>query len=131
MTDDALDRVLRLVSEGRLTADEAGPILDALDTRSAFADARTTRLTDAPAPGPAAKESSGGGPRAIRIEVSEQGRKVVNLRVPLALGRAALDRIPGLSEAMTDRIREALVQGISGPIVDIDDDGDGVRIVIE
>lgn len=131
MTDDAVGRVLRLVSEGRLTADEAGPILDALDTRSAFADARTTRATDASAPGPAAKESSDGGPRAIRIEVSDQGRKVVNLRVPLALGRAALDRIPGLSEAMTDRIREALVQGISGPIVDIDDDGDGVRIVIE
>lgn len=131
MTDDAVGRVLRLVSEGRLTADEAGPILDALDTRSDFAEARTTRATDAAASGPASKEPSDGGSRAIRIEVSDQGRKVVNLRVPLALGRAALDRIPGLSDAMTDRIREALVQGISGPIVDIDDDGDGVRIVIE
>lgn len=131
MTDDAVGRVLRLVSEGRLTADEAGPILDALDIRPDLTDARTTRVTDAPASGPALKASTDGSARAIRIEVSDQGRKVVNLRVPLALGRAALDRIPGLSEAMTDRIREALVSGISGPIVDIDDDGDGVRIVIE
>lgn len=131
MTDDAVGRVLRLVSEGRLTADEAGPILDALDIRPDLDDARTTRVTDAPAPGPTFQASTDGGARAIRIEVSDQGRKVVNLRVPLALGRAALDRIPGLSEAMTDRIREALVSGISGPIVDIDDDGNGVRIVIE
>jgi hypothetical protein len=74
---------------------------------------------------------AGDAARAIRIEVSDQGRKVVNLRVPLALGRAALDRIPGLSESVTDRVREALASGITGPIVDIDDEGDGVRIVIE
>ena len=38
-----------------------------------------------------------GRPRAIRLEVSEGGRKVVNLRVPLSLGRMALDHIPGLT----------------------------------
>jgi hypothetical protein len=130
--DDALERVLRLVAEGRLTADEAGPILDALETRTDnVADAHTTRTADGPAH-TASKSSSGGTlPRAIRIEVSDQGHKVVNLRVPLALGRAALDRIPGLSDAMTDRVREALISGLTGPIVDIDDDGDGVRVVIE
>ena len=56
---------------------------------------------------------------------------VVNLRVPLALGRAALDRIPGLSESMTDRIREALATGFKGPLVQVDDEGGGVRIAIE
>jgi hypothetical protein len=35
MPEDALERVLRLVAEGKLTADEAGPILDALDERAA------------------------------------------------------------------------------------------------
>ncbi len=132
MSDEALERVLRLVSEGRLTAEEAGPILDALDARAGIADAPTARHTDQAGAAPAATASSGRAPaRAIRIEVSDRGQKVVNLRVPLALGRAALDRIPGLSEATADRIREAIVSGISGPIVDIDDDGDGVRIVIE
>ena len=35
MPDDALDRVLRLVADGRLTAAEAAPILDALESRPA------------------------------------------------------------------------------------------------
>ena len=30
---DPLDRVLKLVAEGRLTAEEAAPILDALDSK--------------------------------------------------------------------------------------------------
>ena len=135
MTDDAFERVLRLVSEGRLTADEAGPILDALETRADLVDAPTTRTSgtgDRPATDAKPKGApTGGSGRAIRIEVSDQGHKVVNLRVPLALGRAALERIPGLSESVTDRVREALASGITGPIVDVDDDGDGVRIVIE
>ncbi len=56
----------------------------------------------------------------------------MNLRIPMSLGRAALDRVPGLSEATTDRIREAIEAGITGPIVHVDEgSGDGVRIVIE
>ena len=80
----------------------------------------------------ASKASSDDAPaRAIRIVVSDDGRNVVNLRVPLALGRAALDSIPGLSEATTERIRAALNSGFKGPIVQVDDEGDGVRIAIE
>jgi len=128
MPEDALDRVLRLVAEGKLTADEAGPILDALDERAA-----PPTTTDDPAPTAESATAPGGGPgRAIRIEVSEAGHKVVNLRVPLALGRAAIARVPGLSEAVTDRIREAIESGLTGPIVTVDEGaGDGVRIVIE
>jgi hypothetical protein len=126
MPDDALESVLRLVSEGRLTADEAGPILDALAERP------TTHAADS-GPSAAPATSPGGGPgRAIRLEVIDGGRKVVNLRVPLALGRAALGRVPGLTEATTDRIREAMDAGITGPILDVDEGtGEGVRIVIE
>ena len=128
MPDDALDRVLRLVSEGRLTAEEAGPILDALDVRPA-----ARLINDEPAPTAASATTPGGGPgRAIRLEVTEGGRKVVNLRVPLALGRAALSRIPGMTEATSERVREAIEQGVTGPILSVDEGaGDGVRIVIE
>ncbi len=132
MPDDALEQVLRLVAEGRLTTDEAGPILDALDARAEAADAPTTRTTTRPTSEPAAKPLTGTvRSQAIRIEVIDRGRKVVNLRVPLALGRAALDRIPGITDTISERVREALASGMSGPILDIDDDGDGVRIVIE
>jgi hypothetical protein len=118
----ALDSVLRLVAAGRLTAEEAGPILDALDSSSGDtregADEPSSRTDDAPA-------------RALRIEVTEAGRTIINLRIPLSLGRAAISQVPGISEATSDRIREAIEAGIRGPIVEVDDQGDGVRISIE
>ena len=131
MPDDALDRILRLVADGRLTADETAPILDALEARSDSAgDDSAADVGSTPFDDPAASTTAGSA-RAIRIEVSDRGRKVVNLRVPLALGRGALARIPGLSEATAERIREALEAGIRGPILAVDDEGDGVRIVLE
>ena len=127
MSDDALEAVLRLVAEGRLTADEAGPILDALQARP------DQQPPDDPRPADAAAASPSGGPgRAIRVEVMEDGRKVVNLRVPLALGKAALDRIPGLSDSMGQRILEAIDSGMRGPVLVVDDEpGTTVRIVVE
>jgi hypothetical protein len=128
MPDDALESVLRLVADGRLSAEEAGPILDALEARATAAPPPDHDAENATEPTTRSRQPG----RAIRLEVTENGRKVVNLRVPLALGRAALDRVPGLSEATTDRIREALEAGITGPIVHVDEgSGDGVRIVIE
>jgi hypothetical protein len=133
MSDDAIGSVLRLVAEGHLSAEEAGPILDALEA-SSDRPSRTHPGSDPGAATGSAVPSAGGPGRAIRLEVTEGGRKVVNLRVPLALGRAALQRVPGLSEAATDRIREAIEGGLTGPIVAVDDpdgEGNGVRIVIE
>jgi hypothetical protein len=122
MADDAFERVLRLVSEGHLSAEEAGPILDALASRS-------PRPGAPPDPEP---PPGGDGPaRALRIEVRDSGRTVINLRVPLSLGRAAISRVPGISEITSERIREAIAAGIKGPIVQVDDDGDGVKISIE
>ena len=82
-----------------------------------------------PEPGP----GSANRPRVLRVEVSEDGRKVVNLRVPLSLGRMALDRIPGISADNVSRIRQALDEGMTGPIlvVEDEDDGNGVRLVLE
>ena len=122
MADDAVDRVLRLVSDGHLTAEEAGPILDALADRPARSS--PSRPADQP------KDDDNPG-SALRIQVYEGGKTVVNLRVPLALGRAAIGRVPGISELTSERIREAIAAGIKGPIVEVDDEGDGVRISIE
>ncbi len=122
---DPLDQVLRLVAEGRLTADEAAPIIDALQADDG--------ATDEANPAPATGLTPGPTPRALRIEVSEDGRKVVNLRIPLSLGRMAIDNVPGLSNDNIARIREALDQGMTGPILVVDEgqDGSGVRIALE
>jgi hypothetical protein len=127
---DPLEQILQLVADGYLTAAEAAPVLDALgaagltpDDPSAKRDADAERDTNA--------SSTGGGAKSIRVEITEGGRKVINLRVPVSLGRMALDRVPGLSGNNADLIRQALADGRSGPVLVIDDEGDGVRIVLE
>jgi hypothetical protein len=129
---DALEQVLRLVAEGRLTAAQAAPILDALGVD----DPDGSTADDGPDAAAGSEPASGTGaaqgtPTAIRIEVTEGGRRVVNLRVPVSLGRMALDRIPGLSGTNVDLVRRALADGRSGTLLDIDDEGDGVRIALE
>lgn len=130
---DPLERVLNLVAEGRLTAEEAGPILEALDRKGGPASA--AGFGPAPAPGAAgagAGTEGGGSARFARIEVRENGRRVVDLRIPIALGRFALNRVPGLSREQIAEVEDAVTTGARGPILDVEDtDGSGVRIVLE
>jgi hypothetical protein len=115
---DPLEDVLRLVADGRLSADEAAPIIEALAT----ARAEPSRGRAAPPPGP---------PRRLRVQVRDGGRTVVDLQLPGVLAELA-GAIPGIPAAYADRVRDALRSGIRGPIVDLsDDDGSGVTITID
>lgn len=154
--DEAVGRVLRLVSEGRLTADEAGPILDALapprrdqpaDTGApgsgfgagfgagfadGFADSAGSESRGTAARSGLHPGSTAGAPRYARIEVRDGGKRVVDLRIPISLGRFALGRVPGLSAQHIADVEDAVASGDLGPILDVDDgDGSGVRIVLE
>ncbi len=116
------------MATGRLTAAEAETILAALDARD--------RRDDRPAPsGPASaagRETGSAGGRTIRLEVTEDGRVAVNLRLPASLGELGLQGVPGLGGPSLDRIRAALSAGARGPVFEaLDEDGDGVRIVLE
>ena len=123
---DPFDQVLQLVSDGRLTAEEAAPILDALEAR------RAATTPDGGEAAASATSSSGSGARFARIEVREAGRKAVDLRIPLSLGRMAMSSIPGLAGSHAAQINEAIAQGARGQVLDlVDEDGDGVRIVLE
>lgn len=125
---DPFDAVLRLVAEGRISAEEAGPILDALAPGGPGPAGEPVRPVGDDLTGGA----SGGPGRFARIEVREGGRRAVDIRVPLSLGRFGLSSIPGLSGPTIDRLRDAIERGESGPILEVaDDDGDGVRIAIE
>ena len=123
---DELETVLRLVAEGRLTPEEAAPIVAALQRRPAPPAPPSTALA------PTADRMPGGGARQLRIRVEERGRTVVNLRVPLAVASAAIDLVPGLSGDYAARVHAALAGGAIGPIIDVEDpDGDAVQISIE
>jgi hypothetical protein len=138
MAADPLERVLQLVAEGKLTAEEAAPILAALEDRGPSVSAgdagRPGGSTAAGTPPTALPPTPGTPPRgegSLRLEVTEHGRPIVNLRLPLAVGRLALDRVPGLSGEQVVRVREALASGMKGPILVVDDGANVVRIVVE
>jgi len=123
-----LERVLRLVADGKLSAEDAAPILDALEGRATGGTGRAGSARHDPEPDAGGRRTA----RTARIEVFEGGKRRVNLRVPISLGRFALARVPGLSAERIDEVEEAVANGQFGPILDIeDDDGDGVRIVLE
>lgn len=165
---EELETVLRLVAEGRLSPEEAAPIIEAL-TRAERADApddddlgpgfghaferglgrldrlgrridekvarrieRAQRHAEA-AMGRVEEELAGRGGRQVRIKVTERGRQVVNLRIPIRFVETALAFVPGLGGDQSQRIRDAVRAGTVGPILDVEDpDGQGgVLISVE
>jgi hypothetical protein len=119
MTD--IDKILGLVAEGRLTPDEADEIISALNSRT---------TDDPPSASPQQSTRPSETPRHLRIEVTERGRRVINLRVPVNIAGWA-SFLPGLSDQDSDRIRGAIASGIRGAILDIGDDDDRVLITSE
>jgi len=115
---DELETVLRLVAEGHLSPEEAAPIIDALRVAK-------------PKPQAGGDPGRRGG-RHIRVRVTERGRAVVNLRVPVGFADMALRAVPGLGTGHGEQIRAAIESGTPGPILDIEDpEGDGVLISLE
>jgi hypothetical protein len=133
-----LEALLKLVSEGRLTADEAAPIVAALEKKTQPEARGSAGGRQDPAPDSKASAEGRRGSaqdllagRRIRIFVAENGRPVVNIQIPLAAAGFAIDQVPGLSPDHRSRIVEAIQSGMTGPILEVSDHGDEVRIVIE
>lgn len=144
---EELETVLRLVAEGHLDPGEAAPIIEALTRAEA---APRAEREDRPgtldsvrrhvgavrdhaarlrAEADAVRATATG--RQVRIRVTERGRQVVNLRIPLGFADMALRMVPGIGEEQATRIRAALDAGTIGPIIDVEEDGDGVLISVE
>ncbi len=164
-----LETLLRLVAEGKLTPDEASPIIDALTRaeRAASMDrddeqfpriagldrlgerihrrvqrrverahrqaARAQERVEKRLAGAGVQEEvAGHRARQLRIRVTERGRQVVNLRIPIGFVETALQFVPGLGGDQTERIRTAVQAGAIGPILDVEEeDGSGVLISVE
>jgi hypothetical protein len=123
---DELEALLRLVSEGRLTAEEAAPIVAALQDKARIEGRGPA--DDKRRAGPAQEALSG---RKLRIFVAERGHAVVDMLIPLAAAGFAIDQVPGLSPDHRNRIVEAIQSGRTGPILEVSDHGDEVRLTIE
>ena len=147
---EELETVLRLVADGTLTPEQAAPIIEAL-TRAEQAPetdglhGRLERTVERAhrraervherfeqAHARAQQPAADGRGRQLRIRVTEHGRQVVNLRIPIGFIDTALKFVPGIGGDQGERIRDAVRAGAVGPIVDVEDpDGGGVLISLE
>lgn len=121
MTDERL-QILRMVEEGKVSADEAAKLLEALGGDKSTASAPSRRAN-----------------RLIRIKVVEGDRTRVNVNFPLELARVALNFIPketlrnqiGGEVIDVDEIVRLLEEGLQGKIVDVEDGDTKVEVVVE
>src|SRR3954451_21437247 len=123
---DELDAILQKVAAGELSPDAAEQLIDALERQ-----ARQSGPPQAKASSPS-QDSPERTRRVVRLQVTEGGRSVVNLQVPMSLAALAGSVLPGLSDENADRLREAIRAGTVGRILEVqDEDGDGVIISTE
>jgi len=128
---EELETVLRLVADGTLTPERAAPIIEALTRaeRTGSGERGHERVEHTRARTDEPRKERG---RQLRIRVTEHGRQVVNLRIPIGFVDAALSFVPGIGGDQSERIRQAVQAGTLGPIIDVEDpDGDSVVISVE
>ena len=107
---DEQDRVLKMLEEKKITAEEAARLLDAINRDQGGSDRRN---------------------RFLKVRVFDRGtdRAKVNVTLPIGLVKWGMNFIPDSAKAKIEEqeidmklITEALEKGITGKIVDVDDD---------
>ena len=128
---EELATVLRLVAEGKLSPDEAAPIIEALSGSRPQAGRGKAAAASGDAPDGEPRRDAARS-RRVRIQVKERGRRVVDVRVPLSFAAVAARMVPGIPDSYAALIEQAVETDTTGPIVDTEDEnGDGVLITLE
>jgi hypothetical protein len=113
-------RILQMISEGKITADEGAKLLNALRASESS--------------GPASAHE--GRARWFRVRVTdvETGRVKVNVNLPLSLVNVATKMGARFSPEMQDfdwnGLMEAINEGASGKLVEVEDDAGGERVEV-
>jgi hypothetical protein len=115
--NDEKDRVLKLLEEKKITAEEAAKLLDAING-SMGGDKRN---------------------RFLKVRVFDRGsdRAKVNVTLPIGLVKWGMNFIPDSAKAKIEEqeidmklITEALEKGITGKIVDVEDEEKGQHVEV-
>lgn len=128
VTSDERLKVLTMVQEGKITAEEAVQLLEALDE-----SAETRRKTPQP---PAAPVYPGRSGRWLQMRVTDTdtGKVRVNVRLPLGVVKSGLKMgmhfVPEAEGLNTDDLMAAVDQGLTGKIFDLYDEKDGEHVEV-
>ncbi len=136
MSDERL-QILKMLEEGKITAEEAAKLLEALKAGETSDNGNGNQVLEGVWEAPRRQA------RWMRIEVSERDGGRVHVKLPVAIVRAAL-RIGGgrlsisgfdsdeLGPDLIAELEQALLDGETGLIIDVDEeDGDHVKIFLE
>jgi len=120
-------KILKLIEEGKISADEGAKLLSALgDSRRGI-------------PTPPRPPGMGGPARWLRIRVTDirTGRSKASVQIPLQLVDAGMKIgahfAPEVEGVDMSNVMDALRSGVTGKIIDVtdEDDGEHVEIFVE
>ena len=120
-------KVLKMVQEGKITADEAVQLLETLEKSGA--------KVNIPEPNEYAKYA--GKYLLVRVTDLKTNKKRVNVRLPLSIVNTGLKMgvkfAPQMKDIDAEELMKAIQSGGSGQIVDVEDleDGEHVEVFIE
>ena len=118
-------QILKMIQEGKITAEEGAKLLQALSAGSK-PDKRGT-----PPPVPGASD-----PRWFRVRVTDtrSGKNKVNVNIPMGLVNVGLRMgarfAPNIDSVNYDDLMTAIKSGQSGKVLDVTDDDSGERVEI-
>ena len=117
-------QILKMLEEGKITAEEAAKLLSALEIGA-------EKEEEPPRPGPEGRK-----PRWLRIRVTDgaTGKQKVNVNLPMGMANAAMKMkakfAPEIKGLGADELFEAIKSGAHGKIIDVQDDENGERVEI-
>lgn len=122
-TNEERMKILRMIDEGKITAEEGAKLLAALSEQRKSAKRKSLR------------EASGGA-RWLRVRVTDMvtGKAKATVNLPLGLVDAGLNIASQYAPGVEfDELVEAINQGAEGKIIDVmdEEDGEHVEIFIE
>jgi hypothetical protein len=125
VTSEERMKILKMINDGKITAEEGSQLLGALSERS-------------DKPRKSSRHSHKSQMLRVRVTDMASGKTKVNVNVPMKLVDAGLNIAaqfaPEVQNAqMMDAVKEALTENISGKIVDVidEEDQEHVEIFIE
>jgi len=133
MSDERL-QILKMLEEGKISAEEASRLLEALKISAATGSNGTGQIQES--------WQTPTNARWLRIEVKERNGDRVHIKLPLAVVKAAL-RVGGhfsmggfdsdeLGPDVMAELEQALMEGETGMLIDVvEEDGDHVQIFLE
>lgn len=129
MMKEEMRKILKMVEEKKITAEEAERLINAIEPENGGVAQGYSSAGD-------------GNEKFLRIKVVENGANKVNVNIPLSLVEAGLKlgtQIGGQFEPKLEALRsidfneiiQAIKNGAQGKLVEIEDEDDYISVVVE